>query len=56
LKQYIDSGKLKFEILPYGKMAAPAGISDKLSDKKNSVYGKAASLERRVEIMYVGVQ
>jgi type IX secretion system PorP/SprF family membrane protein len=56
LKQYIESGKLRFEILPYGKMAAPAGISDKLSDKKHSVYGKAASLERRVEIMYVGVE
>lgn len=56
LKPYIDSGKLRFEILPYGKMAAPAGISDKLSDKKHSVYGKAASMERRVEIMYVGVE
>lgn len=56
LKSYIESGKLKFELLPYGKLAAPAGISDKLSDKKNSIYGKAASLERRVEIMYVGVE
>lgn len=56
LKQYIDSGKLKFNLLPFGKLAAPEGISDKLSDKKNSVFGKAASLERRVEIIYVGVE
>jgi type IX secretion system PorP/SprF family membrane protein len=56
LKSYIDAGKLKFEMLPYGKMAAPAGVSDKLSDKKNSVYGKGAAYERRVEILYVGVE
>ncbi|MDB5227237.1 MAG: hypothetical protein JWN78_1430 [Bacteroidota bacterium] len=55
LKQYIDSGKLRFELMPMGKLAAPAGISDKVTDKKNSVYGKAASLERRVEIINVCV-
>jgi type IX secretion system PorP/SprF family membrane protein len=56
LQQYINSGQLSFELLPFGKNAAPAGISDKLSDSKNSIYGKAASLERRVEIINVGVE
>lgn len=56
LQQYINSGQLSFELLPFGKNAAPAGISDKLSDSKNSIYGKAASLERRVEIIHVGVE
>ncbi len=56
LKEYIESGKLKFELLPYGKMAAPTGISDQLKDSKKSIYGKDASLERRVEIVYVGVE
>lgn len=56
LQQYINSGQLSFELLPFGKNAAPTGISDKLSDSKNSIYGKAASLERRVEIINVGVE
>lgn len=56
LQQYINSGQLSFELLPFGKNAAPAGISDKLSDSKNSIYGKAASLERRVEIIHVVVE
>lgn len=56
LQQYINSGQLSFELLPFGKNAAPEGISDKLSDSKNSIYGKAASLERRVEIIHVGVE
>lgn len=55
LKQYIDSGKLRFELLPFGKLNAPTGISDKLNDAKNSIYGKDASMERRVEIISVGV-
>jgi type IX secretion system PorP/SprF family membrane protein len=56
LKPYIESGKLKFELLPFGKLNAPEGISDKLNDARNSIYGKAASMERRVEIISVGVQ
>lgn len=53
LKKYIDEGKLLFELLPLGKSMSPQGISDKLTDTKNSVYGTAASLERKVEIRFI---
>jgi hypothetical protein len=53
LKQYIDSGTLTFDQLPFGESESPSNVSDKLSDKKNSIYSKDASLQRRVEVLYV---
>jgi hypothetical protein len=53
LKPYIDNGSLVLDQLPFGERQASALISDKASDKKNSVYSINASLERRVEVLYV---
>jgi type IX secretion system PorP/SprF family membrane protein len=53
IKQYIDNHQLIIEILPLGKSAAPTDISDRLSDVKNSIFGKNASMERKVEIKYI---
>lgn len=53
LKKYMDNGSLTFEEVPFGESEAAASVSDKLSDKKNSVYSLNASLERRVEVLYV---
>jgi hypothetical protein len=39
-----------------GKETAPKTVSDRLDDKRNSVYNPAAALERRVEIVSVEVK
>ena len=53
---FIQSGQLKIIELPIGEITAPAGISDSLSDEKNSIYSPEASLERRAEVVAVKIE
>ncbi len=55
LLPYINSGALILKSESLGKETAPKTVSDKLEDKRNSVYNPAAALERRVEIVSVEV-
>ncbi|MBP6812387.1 MAG: hypothetical protein KA138_12750, partial [Saprospiraceae bacterium] len=56
LQPYLRSGKLKITEISFGETAARAGISDKLSDERNSIYHPDAARERRVEIVEVRAQ
>ncbi|MCB9033778.1 MAG: PorP/SprF family type IX secretion system membrane protein [Chitinophagales bacterium] len=56
LKQYVDNGHLHLQDLPFGETISEGTVSDKLSDPKQSIFSKEASLERKVEIKYVIIQ
>jgi hypothetical protein len=45
-----SGARLEFVQLPFGEYKAKAGVSDDLLDAKNSIYGRAACLERKIEI------
>ena len=49
--KYIQEGLLKVTEAPYGEQLSNSGVSDNPKDRKNSIYGVPASLERRVEII-----
>jgi hypothetical protein len=51
--EFIQAGDLKITELSYGENLAPSGISDRISDKKGSIYSPDASRERRVEIVEI---
>jgi len=53
LVQYINAGQLKLTERPLGESQAPSSVSDKLSDKRASIYSVEASNERRVEILEI---
>ena len=53
LQPYLRSGKLKITETSFGETTVRAGISDKLSDERNSIYHPDAARERRVEIVEV---
>ncbi|GAB4254761.1 MAG: hypothetical protein Kow0079_11230 [Vicingaceae bacterium] len=48
-----NGGKLRFIKVPFGEYTAQKFISDNINDKKNSIYSRAASLERKIEIIAV---
>jgi type IX secretion system PorP/SprF family membrane protein len=56
LAGFITDGRLVVETVPMGERTAPAGISDSRQDLRNSVYSRAASYERRVEIIGISVE
>ena len=56
LLPYLSSGQLVLKSASLGKETAPKTVSDRLDDKRNSVYNPAAALERRVEIVSVEVK
>ncbi len=49
--KYFVSNQLDVEELPFGEDTAPSGISDKIADRRNSIYSVEASKERRIEIV-----
>jgi hypothetical protein len=56
LKKLLDKNKsVEFELVevPLGEYAANQSTSDNLNDKVSSVYSTAASIERKVEILYL---
>lgn len=52
-RRFLGSGALVINVQAFGEEEADEAISDKLEDKKNSVYSILASVERRVEIREV---
>jgi len=56
LQPYLRSGKLKITETSFGETTARAGVSDKLTDERNSIYHPEAARERRVEIVEVRAQ
>ena len=44
---------LNFRAAPFGEDKAQAGVNDQLNNEKASIYSKAASLERKIEILSV---
>jgi hypothetical protein len=51
LKDEASNGaKLEVVLLPFGEMKADNTVSDLLGDERNSIYNRAACLERRIEI------
>lgn len=53
LQTYLRSGQLKITEASFGETTARSGISDNLSDERNSVYHPDAARERRVEIVEI---
>ena len=53
LQTYLRSGQLKISEASFGETTARSGISDNLSDERNSVYHPEAARERRVEIVEI---
>lgn len=48
-----NGAKLKIQQVPFGEYTAAKLISDNPNDLKNSIYSRAASLERKIEIQSV---
>ena len=48
-----NGGRLTIKSVPFGEYTANKLVSDNLNDKKNSVYSRAAALERKIEIQSV---
>ena len=52
-KQYIDEGALLFNEIPFGENVANKLTSDNPNDVKNSIYSRAAAIERKIEIQSI---
>ena len=50
---YIENGTLQFVEVPFGENNANKMTSDNFHDQKNSVYSKAAAVERKIEIISI---
>lgn len=50
---YIKNGSLQFKEVPFGENKANKMTSDNFHDQKNSVYSKAAAIERKIEIISI---
>ncbi len=48
-----NGAQLRFTLLPFGEYEADASVSDDLNDERNSIYSRAACLERKIEITRV---
>lgn len=51
MAKYVDEGKVKIDLVPFGESAAPKDVSDNPNDKKNSVFSPIASQQRKVVII-----
>jgi tetratricopeptide (TPR) repeat protein len=52
-RQFVENGKLIITDISFGEETSPEGISDRISDRSQSVYGVGASKERRVQIVKI---
>jgi tetratricopeptide (TPR) repeat protein len=55
LRPYFNDGRLKVTEVPAGETLVRTGVSDQLSDKRNSVYNPDAAIERRIELINVNL-
>ncbi|MEO1437901.1 MAG: hypothetical protein AAFV80_20335, partial [Bacteroidota bacterium] len=53
LKPFIQSGRLKFQEVPFGEREAPTNVVDAYDQRRLSIYSVDASRERRVEIVFL---
>lgn len=53
LKTYISEGLLKITEVAAGEMLSRKGVSDVVTDKRNSVYNPDAAVERRIELINI---
>jgi len=53
LKEFIQNGNLIISRYPFGEDKISRKVSDDLNDKRNAIYSKHASFERRVEIIAI---
>ena len=53
LKSFLDVGKLKIVVLPFGENKSQKHVSDNPKNRKKSVYSKEAMLERKIEIVEI---
>ncbi len=51
MEKYVDEGRVKFVLLPFGEKEAPKEVSDSPYDKRNSVFSPIASQQRKVVII-----
>ena len=49
-------GHLSIIKIPYGEDKASSSVSASLDDQRNSVYSRAAAMERKIEIISVGLE
>lgn len=52
-REYMRNGSLIITDISFGEETSPADVSDKASDRSQSVYGLGASKERRVQIVKI---
>ena len=52
-KPYIENKKLQFKEIPFGENTANKLTSDNPNDVKNSIYSRAAAIERKIEIQSI---
>ena len=52
-KPYIDNQSLLFKEIPFGENTANKLTSDNPNDVKNSIYSRAAAIERKIEIQSI---
>ena len=57
-KKYIadvapSGGYLGFKKIPFGESKADTTVSDNVNDQRNSIYSRAAALERKIEILAI---
>jgi hypothetical protein len=50
---FINSGTFVIKELSFGETQVPAGVNDRMSDTRNSIFSVEASRERRVEIVFL---
>ncbi|MFT7614695.1 MAG: hypothetical protein ACI9J3_003678 [Parvicellaceae bacterium] len=48
-----NGGTLSFNKIPFGEYTASNLVSDNVNDQKNSVYSRAAGLERKIEVQSI---
>lgn len=52
-KKHFEDGNLSIEEVPFGEYTANTLTSDNPNDKKNSIYSRAAAIERKIEVQSV---
>ncbi|SFT66638.1 Protein of unknown function [Lishizhenia tianjinensis] len=52
-KKHFEAGNLTIEEVPFGEYTANTLTSDNPNDKKNSIYSRAAAIERKIEVQSV---
>jgi len=56
LDAYLLDGSLKVTEVAAGEMLAKEGVSDVLTDKRNSIYNPDAAVERRIELINIKLE